>query len=305
LERAKTFASTFNIPRAYGSYQDVANDPEVEIIYICTLHPHHKAAAKVASDHGKAILCEKPLAMNATDAEAMIANARKNGTFFMEAMWSRYFPVIRKIRSLLKEGRIGDVVSFDAKLGIFANPEHSRNISRDHGASSLLDVGIYVITMASMVMGPGAPLEIHSAGKLSADGDFDVQFASVLKYPTGLATVQASFEAPLENVACICGTKGRIYWKNFWSPTAFSIINPDGSIELFDETTNPEYALPVSPGHVFNFFNSAGLAHEARYLQEALESGLNESRLETLDESITIMQTIDTIAKQIGFNNYS
>lgn len=304
LERAQTLASTYSIPRAYGSYDEVASDPEVEIVYVCTLHPAHKPAVIAASGAGKAVLCEKPLAMNAKDAEAMIGVAHANGTFFMEAMWSRYFPAIQKIRSLIKDGRIGEIVSFDAKLGYLADMNMPRIGSKENGASSILDVGIYPITMASMVLGPEAPIDIQSTAKMHKSGDFDVQFASVIRYKSGIATVQGSFEAPFENTATVVGTKGRIHWRDFWCPSAFVLTTYDGHTEHFDAANNPEFALPIVPGHKFNFHNSAGLCFEAKYIQDALERGIKESEHESHEESITIMKTIDIIAKQIGFNNY-
>ena len=304
LERAQSLASKFAIPRAYGTYQELASDPEVEIIYVCTLHPQHKEAVLAASKAGKAVLCEKPLAVNAADAEAMIATARRNGTFFMEAMWSRYFPTVQKIRALVKEGYIGEVVSFDAKLGFQADYSLPRLAAKEHGASSILDVGIYPVSMASALMGPAAPLEVQSVGRLNPSKDYDIQFASVLLYPSGIATVQASFEAPFENTATVVGTKGRIHWRDFWSPSSFTVTLYDGTVEQFDPQSHPDFALPHSPGHVFNFHNSAGLAHEAKYIQSALERKLVESEHQSLEESLVIMQTLDKIAKQVGFNNY-
>lgn len=305
IQRAERFAEIIPTPvRVYGNYEEVAADPEVEIVYICTLHPQHKAAALVASKHGKPVLCEKPIAMNATDAEEMISYAKQNKTFFMEAMWTRYFPVIHAIRTLVREGKLGEIVSFDASLGYFADPQLMRIGEKSQGASSLLDVGIYPLTMASMALGPCAPLEVQAVANLDPTGKFDTSFAAVLKYPSGLATIQGSFKAPLENTATIVGTKGRIHWQNHWSPTSFSFISNDGTIQHFDQTTNANFALPVSPEHVFNFKNSQGLAYEAVYIQSALERGLTESEHESLEESITIMKTIDKIAKLIGFNNY-
>ena len=315
MERAQAFATKNDIPRAYGTYEGVCSDAEVEIVYVGALHPQHKVAAMKASEHGKAVLCEKPLAMNASDAEAMMSCARAHGTFFMEAMWTRYFPLTQHIRSIVRDGQIGQIVSVDARLGFAANHDQPRLGAKEHGASALLDVGIYPLALASFALGPDAPLEVHSVGRLapgnaqdgadqSGNNAFDIQFASVLKYPTGLATIKGSFESPLENSATIVGTKGRIHWKNFWCPTSFSITLADGVTHIYDASTHPEFALPVAEGHSFNFFNSSGLAHEARYVQHALERGLTESEYESLDESLTIMKTLDLIAKQIGFNNY-
>lgn len=311
--RAKAFAKEHNIPKAHGTYEAVVNDPEVDVIYVATLHPLHREAMEKASAAGKAVLCEKPLALNATDAEAMIATARKNKTYFQEAMWTRYYPLTQDLRKLLKEGKIGTVVSVDAKLGFLAPTETARLTQKSAGASALLDVGIYPLTYASMVFGPDAPTEIVSVGKIAGSGAdaFDTHFVSTLKYPNGgIAIVEGTFEAAPECKTVITGTKGRLVIPNFWCPTEFTLVlHADGdspaSSTTFDATTNPEYALPTIPGdHRFNFTNSQGLAHEAVYLQSALERGLLESEHETLEESLTIMRTIDTIAKQIGFNNY-
>lgn len=318
--RAKAFASEHGVPKAYGSYDAVIQDPEVEVVYVATLHPYHREAMEKASAAGKAVLCEKPLALNAKDAEAMVEAARKNKTYFQEAMWTRYYPATNDLRALLKEGRIGEVISLDAKLGFLAPPNTTRLTQKSAGASALLDVGIYVLTYASMVFGPEAPAQIVSVGKTIGEGSeaFDTHFVTTLKYPNGgIAILEGTFEAAPECKAVITGTKGRITIPNFWCPTEYTVVvhsdapAPGGAPGVasststtYDASTNPSYALPSIPGHHFNFNNSQGLAHEARYLHDALNRGLLESELESLDESLTIMRTIDTIAKQIGFSNY-
>lgn len=316
--RAKAFASEHGVPKAYGSYDEVIQDPQVEVVYVATLHPYHREAMEKASAAGKAVLCEKPLALNAKDAEAMVEAARKNKTYFQEAMWTRYYPITNDLRALLKEGKIGQVVSLDAKLGFLAPTDTARLQQKSAGASALLDVGIYVLTYASMVFGPEAPAQIVSVGKTVGEGSeaFDTHFATTLKYPNGgIAILEGTFEAAPECKAVITGTKGRVIIPNFWCPTEFTLVlHSEGSAPgvasstttTFNASTNPSYALPTIPGppHSFNFTNSQGLAHEARYLHSALNRGLLESEFESLDESLTIMRTIDTIAKQIGFSNY-
>ena len=313
LERAKAFAQKYGVAKAYGTYVEVVNDEEVDVVYVATLHPYHKEVSMKASEAGKAVLCEKPLAMNATDAHAMIASARQHKTYFQEAMWTRYFPLTISVRNMLKEGVIGDVISMDAKFGFLSSSGKERMTQKSAGASAILDVGIYVITYAFMVFGPDAPKEIFSVGNLSGSGpdSFDTHFVSTLKFANGgIAIVEGTFEAEPECKVVITGTKGRIIVPNFWCPTEFTLmLHPQGdtpaSTQVFNGSTHPEYALPTIPGgHDFNFTNSQGLAHEARYLQSALDRHLLQSELESLDESLNIMSAIDTISKQIGFDNY-
>lgn len=163
--RADAFASKYGL-LALESYEAVASHPEVDLIYICTLHPRHLDSVKAAISSKKPILCEKPLAHNARDTRAILQLAGDSGVFFMEAMWSRYFPALQRIRKEVKEGRIGRILSFDAKLGYSPDPALVRNATAVHGASALLDVGIYPISMASFLLGPEKPSRVSSIAVL-------------------------------------------------------------------------------------------------------------------------------------------
>lgn len=303
-KRAEEFASEHGVARSYGSYEEVAADSEVEIVYVATLHPKHKEAALTVIKHNKPVLVEKPLAMNASDAADMIDAAHKQGVFFMEAMWTRYFPAIQALRQVVKEGRIGDVLSVDARLGFRAG-DNKRLNEVSQGASALLDVGVYTVACASMFLGPGAPEDIQAVAMMETAKEnnnehFDRAVVAVLRYPKGLATMQASFENDLGNTATIVGTKGRIHWKNHWSPDSFTIIYNDGTEEHFGPDNHPEFKLPDVGSDKYNFGNSQGLSFEARYCQEALERGLKESEHQSHEESLVIMRTLDKITQIIS-----
>ena len=156
-ERADAFADEFDVPRRYGSYEDLVSDPDVDAIYVATLNTFHKECSILCLRAGKAVLCEKPFAINAEEAKEMIACAKECRQFLMEAMWTRFLPVMVKVRELLADGAIGEPRMLTADFGIRkeVDPE-SRIFNPKLGGGGLLDVGIYTIAMAFMVFG-GAP----------------------------------------------------------------------------------------------------------------------------------------------------
>ena len=153
-EKADAFADKFGAPKRHGSYEALAADPDVHVIYIATPHPQHKDAALLCLEHGKAVLCEKPFTVNAKEAEEVIASARAKDLFVMEAMWSRFFPAMAHVRKLIADGAIGEARMLQADFGFRAgvNPE-SRLFNLAYAGGGLLDVGVYPISLASMLFG--------------------------------------------------------------------------------------------------------------------------------------------------------
>ncbi len=280
LERAQAFASQYHIPRAYGSYEELAKDPDLDIIYIGTPHPFHAGCMLLCLNEGKSVLCEKPFTLNYSQALEAVSLARKNNLFLMEAMWTRFLPVIVKVREWLKEGLIGDVRLFKGDFGFRANfnPE-SRLFNPELGGGALLDVGIYPISFASMVFGR-EPKSISSQvhmGKTGVDEHFSVSFG----YEDGqISVICASLEATLNNEACIYGTKGRIYIPEFYQARR-AVLSVDGSP---DEVYEPETSR-------FEF------AYEAEEAMQCLREGKKESSVMPLDETLEIVKTLDTIRK--------
>uniref|UniRef100_A0A8C6FGV9 Trans-1,2-dihydrobenzene-1,2-diol dehydrogenase n=1 Tax=Moschus moschiferus TaxID=68415 RepID=A0A8C6FGV9_MOSMO len=164
LSRAKEFAKKHDIPKAYGSYEELAKDPDVEVAYIGTQHPQHKAAVLLCLKAGKAVLCEKPMGVNAAEVREMVAEARSRGLFFMEAIWTRFFPAVEALRSVLAQGTLGDLRVVRAEFG--------KNLTHVHRATDwaqagggLLDLGIYCLQFISMVFGGQKPEKISAVGR--------------------------------------------------------------------------------------------------------------------------------------------
>ena len=275
--------------------QDLCADPEVEIVYVASLHPYHRNGCVLALKHNKHVLVEKPFGMDSEEAAEMINLAREKKLFLMEAMWTRYFPIINRIKSLITKGKIGKVTSFEASFGFKADPSVPRLGQKDLGAGALLDVGIYVVSLASMIFGGKAPSTIRALGELDSSG-VDQQVGVVISYPDGLAILHTAFNSDLPNEATIIGTEGRIkIHKPLWCPTRFSWHLANG------EADEEDYPLPKVDGH-FNFTNSAGLHFEAKYVQQAVRDLKTESDLHSLTETLQIIQTMDEIRKQIGLH---
>jgi dihydrodiol dehydrogenase / D-xylose 1-dehydrogenase (NADP) len=281
LEKAQQFAEEFNVARAYGSFEQLAEDPEVDIIYVGTLHPVHKENVLTFLRSGKAVLCEKPFTMNAAEAEEIISYAKDKRIFLMEAMWTRHLPPIRKVRQWLEEGSIGEVrmVKADFGFNIGWQPE-SRLLDPNLGGGALLDAGIYPISFASMVFG-AQPDRIISSARIGKTG-VDEQFSVLFEYEGGrTALLSAAIQLDLVNDAYIFGTKGHIHIPNFlYGRSATLHVKDEEAVHFQDDRT------------------LAGYAFEAAEAMACLREGRTESTIMPLDETLAIMSTLDSIRAQ-------
>lgn len=283
LESAQRFALEHGISKAYGSYEELVNDPEVDAVYIGTPHPFHKENALLALRAGKAVLCEKPFTVNSGELEELVTLARERKLFLMEAMWSRFIPAIVKVREWLAEGRIGEVRLLKADLGFRCNwdPE-SRLLNRALGGGALLDVGIYPVSLASMIFGPH-PESIASTVHIGETG-VDEHFSLLLSYGEGKSAVlNGAVRLTLDDPAYLYGTEGRIIL-----PTP---VNPQ-TAELYVGTEKAETFTAER--------NFIGYAYEADEVSRCLAEGLTESPVMTLDESLEIMKLMDRIRGEWG-----
>lgn len=282
-ESAEAFAKEFGIPKAYGSYEELARDPDVDIVYVASLHPGHKEHALLCLREGKAVLNEKPFTVNAAETEELIRTARSLGLFLMEAMWTRYLPAIRKVREWIREGRIGEVRSMNANFGYDGIRDVEGRLLNPHKAGgALLDVGIYPVSFASMIFGR-QPEQIASRAFIGETG-VDEHNAMLFAYPEGRhATLQSAVQLQLNNFCDIFGTKGRIHIPNFWMARSATLETNDGEKE--------HYAYD---GERF------GYAFEAEEAGRCLKEGLTESPDMPLDETLAIMRTMDEIRRQWG-----
>jgi predicted dehydrogenase len=282
-EAADAFGDRFAIPHRHGSYTALAADPDVDVIYVATPHTLHAENSLLCLGAGKAVLCEKPFALNTQQAEKVIDFARGRGLFLMEAMWSRYYPAMVRVRELLAAGAIGEPLLLSADLGFRSqvNPA-SRLYDPALGGGALLDVGVYPVSLASMVF--GAPADVTSRGHLGTTS-VDEQGGIILGYTGGrLAILYASIRATTPHEATIMGTEGRLRIGLDWhKPDRVTITRPGQP----DETTH----LP---------FDGNGYNYEAAEVNACLRAGRTESAVMPLDETLAIMRTLDEIRSQWG-----
>lgn len=283
-EKANAFGDTYHIPRRYGSYQKLADDQDLDIIYIATPHHLHAENTILCLNAGKNVLCEKPLAVNARQGRAMMDCARANKRFLMEAMWTRFLPVMDKVRSLLTEDAIGQVRMLTADFGFRCADQAELNRISDPllAGGALLDVGVYPLALSSMLF--GKPLQIHSAATFGQTG-VDEQNAAILTYSQGqLAILTSAVQTQTPHEATIMGTEGMIRLHRSWWSGNQLIIAPRGQSEQ-------SMVLPT-------FDN--GFIYEILAVQNDLRAGRLDNRVMPLNESLEILQTMDTIRGQWG-----
>lgn len=282
-ERAAAFASQYGAPRAYSSYDDLVSDPDVDAIYVANPHPYHKDAAILCLSNGKPVLCEKPMAVNAAEVREMVECARVNNVFLMEAMWTRFMPAMQQARAWIDAGRIGEIRRIDAHFGFRAdfNPA-GRLFNPDLAGGALLDVGIYVVSFASWMM-RDQPAEISGYASLGETG-VDEQNGILFRYETGaIATLSSAVRTSTNNAAVVYGTEGRIEF-----PTPFFMAT---GCTLYTGEQAVEFEQP---------FLSNGYEYEAIEVANRLHAGELESPIMPLNESIQLLEQLDTLRKGWG-----
>lgn len=183
LESAEKFAKEFDIPVAYGGYDELIEDPNIELVYIATIHPLHYGLSKKLLERGKSVLCEKPICLNRAQAEDLFKTAREHNAFICEAVWTRFFPWAREIKEIIESGEIGKPVMLQSNFGSKKTGSawiHDPKL----GGGALLDLGIYNVTAASMLLGDDFQVE-YSSGVLSDEG-VDDHSLTVIKYKNGV-----------------------------------------------------------------------------------------------------------------------
>ncbi|XP_008403937.1 trans-1,2-dihydrobenzene-1,2-diol dehydrogenase-like [Poecilia reticulata] len=209
LEDAQEFSRKHNISQAYGSYEELARDPDVDVVYVGVIHPCHLKACKLFINAKKNVLCEKPLAMNTKEVKEILDSAKKNDVFLMEAVWTRFLPASVEIRKSLTQGEIGEVKMVGAEYGVplFHVP---RSDQKDLGGGALLGLGISCLQFISMVYNGEKPESIKASGVCLETG-VDESVAVILQYSKNrMATFTCSAGVELHSEAFIAGTKGII-----------------------------------------------------------------------------------------------
>lgn len=282
IERAEEFGDEFAIRKRYGNYEELVQDEEIDVVYISTPNTLHKDHTILCLQNKKAVICEKPFGAKKSDVEAMIQAAKDNDVFLMEAMWTRYFPMVKKVRQLVDDGLIGRVRMIEGDFGFKSQTIHEGiKFDKNLGGGSILDVGIYPISFSSMIY-KKQPKEIKVIANIGKTG-VDEQAAMILAYEGGgMALLSSAITTQTPRNVYIIGDKGYIHMPDVWyAQTATLKIHNEEEVTL---------ELPI----VGNGYN-----YEAEEVVKCLQEGRLESDIMPLSESLAIMGTVEEILKQL------
>lgn len=284
-ESARRFADAYGVPRAHGSWQALAEDDGVDVIYVATPHAAHHAAALTCLRAGRPVLVEKPFTLDVAQATELVTVARERGVFCMEAMWTRCLPAVRRLAGMVADGVLGEVVSVFADFGAAAPDDPAHRVrARELGGGALLDLGVYPVSFAHLVL--GEPATVAAYGALGPTG-VDENTGLVLGYGSGaVALLACSLRGDTGQRATVAGTRARVELpRGFWAPKGFVVYRPGGGVEEVD--------LP---------FEGCGYHFEAAEVGRCLREGLTESPLVPHGETLAVMRTLDAVRAGIGLS---
>jgi predicted dehydrogenase len=288
LHRAQEFAAEYGAPHAYGRYEDIVHCPELDIVYVATPHVLHCENALLCLENGLPVLCEKPFAMNSGEARRMVAAARRNRVFLMEALWSRFIPAVDHALQLVSEGAIGSPHTVQSDFG-FKLPfdPHSRIYDKALGGGSLLDIGIYPALLSLFVFGKPEAEDILAAATFTRT-EVDESCAFMFRYPHNKLAIGHSTVAAITPVeARIFGSEGTIYLHSRWHQTKkLTVSKYEGREEIKRDIDLP--------------YEGWGYSYEAAHVMECLRQQRLESDLVPLDFTLDLVETLDTIREKIG-----
>ena len=283
-EKAVNFSKNYGIERAYDSYEKLVQDEDIDSVYITSPHNAHFENVILCLNNKKAVLCEKPIAVNIEQLSLMIEAAKKNNVFLMEAMWTYFLPAIIKAKEWITKGMIGDVEIIKAEFGYKSNygPLH-RLFNPDLAGGALLDIGIYPIALSTLITGE-EPERITSESIIGATG-VDNSNAITLKYRNGIiAQLSSSLTADLKNDAYIFGTDGYIHIPKFWMTKKVVLYKKNEIAEVFE-----------------NDYPALGLNYETDEVNNLLLQNKKESPMMPLNTSLTLIKIMDAIRRQANF----
>lgn len=275
---AEAFGDEFDVPHRYDSYEALVADDEIDVVYVATPHPMHFENASLALEHGKPVLVEKAFTMTGQEARDLVALARAKKLFLMEAMWTRFLPHVVALREIVARGDLGELVSVEADHGKWFELDPGfRLFAPELGGGALLDLGVYPVSFASMLL--GRPERISAMIEPAFTG-VDGQTSMVFGYAGGAqAILSCTSLARTATRACVSGTRARVEIDgDFYAPTTFSVITKEGERQQFDFETR-----------------GRGLNYQAEEVARCLREGRLESAVMSLDESVAIMETMDAV----------
>ena len=282
LEKAEAFAKQWNIPKAYGSYEEMVADKEIDLVYIATPHSHHFPHTMLALEHGKPVLVEKAFTANAEEAEILLQTAKEKGIFITEAIWTRYMPLSHKVKELMESGVIGEPRLLTATL-CYMMEFKERIIRPDLSGGALLDLGVYCLNFARMYFGTDIVKTVSNV-QLGETG-MDMQECISLSYADGkMANLQAGALCLNDRQGIINGTEGYIRVDNINCPHVVEVYR---DYELVARYEKPEDMVN-------------GYEYQVYECRRCIEAGLNESPMMPHEETLSIMRQMDALRKEWG-----
>jgi len=283
LGKAEQFAAEYAIPRAHGSYAELAADPEVDVIYVASTHNDHLASARLCLEAGKGVLVEKPLTVSAAETEELVDLAGARGVFLMEALWSRTNPLLRQAAEIVRSGELGAVRHVNAAFGFaFQGEESHRLLDPDQAGGAILDLGVYPAHGANLFL--GEPDELYGFGTLASTG-VESHAAALLTFeatefrPPATASITCSMEADLPHRLDVFCTDGSVQFDNFLLPSEVTVVRGTG-----DDKTE-ETLVTQWPGGGYTF--------EIQEVNRCLRAGELESPLVPWRDSLAVARTLD------------
>ncbi len=287
-EKAAKFAADNDVPLSC-SYDEIAANPEIDVIYVATTHNFHFQNAKLALEHGKHVLVEKAFTVNGREAEELAGIAERKNLFLMEAIWVRFLPSYKLLKQKLSEGIIGEIKQINITFGRFIPPKYEKRLNDPNLAGGVtLDMGIYPISFVCFLLGE-LPSEIKASSVFSGSG-VDESADYLFKFPSGtLVSINTSYGLYLNNNAAIYGSKGYIDFPDFQEGEDFTIFIHNG-------TNNPEPGIKISEKN-----NSNGFIYQVEEVVRCIGSGQIESPVIPIRETIDIMKIMDRIRSEWDF----
>jgi predicted dehydrogenase len=285
-QSADEFANEFPVKYCHHSYEDLVRNDEVDVIYIATPHNLHYENTLLCLNNRKAVLCEKPFAINTNQSIAMINLAIEKKVFLMEALWTKFHPHYIKMQEMVQQSLLGTITSVLVNFGFKpTSPVPARLFDPELGGGSIMDIGIYNIFIAMSVL--GQPDHIDVAITPAATG-VDEQCSILFRYNNGaMAQLFSTFLANLPTEADICGTEGRIKLTS-------GFYEPSSTIEFYKGRTTEKQIIPVEKEGGF------GYQYEARHVNECLRNSLTESNIVSFANTISLMETLDKVRSIAG-----
>lgn len=281
-ERAAAFAQQFGLERSFGSYAELCASPEVDVVYIATPHPQHKAIALEAIAHGKAVLVEKAFSATLAGAQEVVDAARAAGVFVMEAMWTRFHPAVRRLHEIVDSGELGELRGIQGDFCTSrAYDVEDRLFNKRLGGGAVLDLGVYALSFAQDFL--GNPTELVARGHLYDNG-VDAHTSMLLGYPGAMG-----------DLVCSLRTAG---------PCRMTLMGEDGWVEVKGQFNNPHHLDVHRHGTVPQLHEAAprgrGYSHEIEHVVQCLHQGLDESPVMPLADTLEIQRQMAQALAQLG-----